>query len=917
MTRALSRVTNCARRWGALCVGKFLCLIGRWVLALRYRVVVQGAETVRQRGTKGILFLPNHPALIDPVILIAHLYGIFGIRPVAVEDQLQAPLVGALAKLLGVLHIPTLSTVEEDSVKAVQESIERCIQALRHGDNVLLYPAGRLMRQGCERLGGVSGAHRIISELPDVRVVLIRTTGLWGSSFGWASGRAPRLQRGFLGHLGSMLLSGVFFMPRRAVHVQLAEPDDLPRQGERVALTAYLDQFYNKVAQPPLYVPYDIWEKGGTRELPEAPRSQAKASGDAPAATRHMVIARLQAITGIDGLRDDQELVRDLGLDSLAIVNAILWLETEFGVSVPSPEAVRTVGELVMAACGSASSEPVPVRVGRPPAGWWANTGNARVQIPGGSSIQEVFLAQARRHPGQVIVADLVQGSRTYRELIAAILALVPKIAALPGQFVGIMLPASVAADAAFMATLFAGKTPVMVNWTSGPRVVKLGLNGVGAPKILTAQALLRRLSAQGFPLAELGDRLVPLEILAGTISGTEKLSALIRSFCSWRSLAQVVPKDTAVVLFTSGSEALPKAVPLSHQNILTNIRDSLSIFSVFESDRLLGILPPFHSFGLTGTSLLPLLAGLKVVHHADPNEVATIVSVIERFKPSILLSTPTFVHNIARAGSESALGSLRLCITGADKCSRETYDAVKTICPKCAILEGYGITECSPIVSVMREDDITPGTIGKLLPSVRAMVIGLDTHRPVAPGDTGMLLLRGPSIFSGYLNYDGASPFERLENESWYRTGDLVAIDDQQRLVFKGRLKRFVKIGGEMISLGAIEEVLLKSFGKPGDKGPCLAVLPTADERHPELVLFTMRALDRGQVNEVIRLAGLSGLHHIRIVQEVPRIPLLGTGKPDYRTLAQGLTPGGNPQLPKGAGPAEELHGMVDIASS
>jgi len=872
--------------------------------------VVEGIATVLRRGTEGILFLPNHPALIDPVILITYLYGRFGVRPVAVEDQIKAPLVRALATLFGVLPIPTLSEVDEQSAKAVQQSIDRCIQALRRGDNVLLYPAGRLMHRRCENLGGVSGAYRIISEIPNVRVVLVRTTGLWGSSFGWASGRRPRLRHGLFGHLRQMLMSGVFFAPKRAVHVELVEPEDLPRRGERPDLTAYLDQFYNHVAAPALYVPYSIWERGGPRELPEPTPSKAQVVNDAPAATRSTVIARLQTMTGFKELEDDQELAQDLGLDSLAIVDALLWLESEFGVSVPNPEAVRTVGDMIMAACGGASSESTQVRSRRPSAGWWANAGKARVQMPAGSSIQEVFLAQARRHPGQVIAADLLQGTRTYRQLIAAILALRPKIAALPGQFVGIMLPASVAADAAFMATLFAGKTPVMINWTAGPRVVQLGLDRVGVPKILTSQALLRRLSAQGMGLAGLEDRLVPLETLAGTIRWTERLSALIYSFCSWRGLARVAAKETAVVLFTSGSEALPKAVPLSQLNLLTNIRDALSIFDVFESDRFLGLLPPFHSFGLTGTLLLPLLAGMRVVHHADPNEVATIGTIIETFRPTILLATPTFVANIVRANAGSDLSSLRLCITGAEKCSREIYGSVKAACPQCVLLEGYGITECSPIVSVMREDDVAPGTIGKLLPSLRAIVMDIDTHRPAAPGQTGMLLLRGPSIFSGYLNHDGPSPFEQLENETWYRTGDLVTIDEHQRLIFKGRLKRFAKIAGEMVSLAAIEEVLMQSYASPADQGPCLAVLATSDEHHPELVLFTTRALDQTQVNKTIRQAGLSGLHNIRIVEEVSRIPVLGTGKPDYRTLEQWLTSGSGPGRTKGLVATEELPG-------
>ena len=873
-----------------------LCLLGRGILALRYRVHIQGAAIERRRATRGILFLPNHPALIDPVILIAHLHGKFGVRPLALADQIEAPVVRALANLLGVLRVPRLSELDEGSVKQVQRSIDLCIEALQRGENVLLYPAGRLMRHRLETLGGVSAAHHIISELPDIRVVLVRTTGLWGSSFGWASGRPPRLKDGLVGHVPQVLASGLFFTPKRKVELQLSEPDDLPRQGKREELNAYLDNFYNHAAPAALYVPYSIWEKGGTRELAEPMLATRPSINDAPAATGQIVLAHLREVTGIDGLREDQDLARDLGLDSLAITDTLLWLEREFAVSVPGVESVRTVGDMIMAACGGASAESTDVQIRAPSAGWLANAGSARVQIPDGPSIQHVFLAQARRNPGQVIVADVQQGSRTYRDLITGILALRPKIAALPGQYVGIMLPASVAADTVFLATLFAGKTPVMINWTAGLRVVQLGLDMVGIEKILTAELLLHRLSAQGIELAALGDRLVSLEKMAGSVRWTEKLSAAIRARFSWRSLDRFTAVDTAVVLFTSGSESLPKAVPLSHLNLLTNIRDALSSFHIFQSDRLLGILPPFHSFGLTGTLLLPLLCGVKVVHHPNPNEVAALGKIIENYRVTILLSTPTFIANIVRASAGRDLTSLRLCVTGAEKCSRETYDSVKSSCPRAIILEGYGITECSPIVSVMREDDVQPGTIGKPLPSVVALVMDIDTHRPALTGRTGMLLLRGPSIFGGYLSYSGPSPFETVDGETWYHTGDLVKADEQQRLTFMGRLKRFAKIGGEMVSLPAIEEVLMHSYALPDDKGPCLAVLPTADQNHPELVLFTIRELDREQVNRTIREAGLSGLHNVRIVRRIPQIPVLGTGKTDYRTLAQMLATGTAP---------------------
>jgi long-chain-fatty-acid--[acyl-carrier-protein] ligase len=348
-------------------------------------------------------------------------------------------------------------------------------------------------------------------------------------------------------------------------------------------------------------------------------------------------------------------------------------------------------------------------------------------------------------------------------------------------------------------------------------------------------------------------------------------------------------------VLFTSGSENLPKAVPLSHANLLTNIGDVLRAVALKEDDALIGMLPPFHSFGITVTTVLPLCTGLRTVYHPNPTEASVLARVIEAYGVTILVGTPTFLHGIVRAADERQLASLRLAVTGAEKCSDTVYQALRQRCPTATILEGYGITECSPIVSANTPECSVAGSIGKLMPSLEGAVVGLEDGQRVAPGGAGMLLVRGPSIFSGYLQHEGESPFVTFEGRSWYRTGDLVRQDASGVLYFEGRLKRFVKLGGEMISLPAIEGVLLPRFASDAAEGPPLAVEAVGTADNPEIVVFTPLALEREELNRAIREAGLSPLHHVRRVIRVPVIPVLGTGKTDYRGLKEAYLALGN----------------------
>ena len=227
--------------------------------------------------------------------------------------------------------------------------------------------------------------------------------------------------------------------------------------------------------------------------------------------------------------------------------------------------------------------------------------------------------------------------------------------------------------------------------------------------------------------------------------------------------------------------------------------------------------------------------------------------------------------------------------MTGAEACPEKVYEALKAKCENAVILEGYGVTETSPIISLNDPHNPKPLTIGKVLPGMEYIIVNSQTLEPQMPPCSGLLLVRGPSVFGGYLNYEGKSPFVEVTGKRWYSTDDLVSVDAKGVLTFKGRLKRFVKLGGEMVSLPAIEAALQSQFASEDDKGPVLAVEATEAE-NPELVLFTTLEIDRETANRKIHEAGLSGLHNIRKVVKLNEMPLLGTGKTNYRELKQML---------------------------
>jgi long-chain-fatty-acid--[acyl-carrier-protein] ligase len=386
------------------------------------------------------------------------------------------------------------------------------------------------------------------------------------------------------------------------------------------------------------------------------------------------------------------------------------------------------------------------------------------------------------------------------------------------------------------------------------------------------------------------------IEDLLATVGKLERVRTLLR--VRWRpgsvrrAIPAVMPDQPAAVLFTSGSEKAPKAVPLTHANLLSCQRGVVEMMDATREDVILGFLPAFHSFGLTITTLLPLVTGLRVVHHPDPTDAVNLVHKIKAYGVSILVGTPTFVHYILERASPGSLASLRLLVVGAEKCPPALLERCRQQALKLTVVEGYGITECAPVVSVDSPSAPRPGSIGKPLPGVSVRVVDLENGAVLPAGQMGMIQVSGPTVFPGYLHHDGPSPFIEEMGKRWYVTGDLGELDADGYLWFRGRLKRFLKAGGEMISLPALEDPFARLY-PPTRDGPRVAVEGVEHEQGRRIVLFTTEALDVREANAFLVREGFHGVMRLDEVRRIEKIPILGTGKTDYKQLhAQILDP-------------------------
>ena len=485
--------------------------------------------------------------------------------------------------------------------------------------------------------------------------------------------------------------------------------------------------------------------------------------------------------------------------------------------------------------------------------------------------------AKSKFDRGQAVVLDALRNEASYSRIVLGSAVLGRKLAALsaPGERVGVLLPNSVGVVVTFFGLQAYGRVPAMLNFSVGAESAIAACTAAQLRTVVTSRVFVEKAKLDKLVEAiSTKARVVYLEDLRAGIGAWDKLAGKAGSLFPARLPGMSTDPDAAaVVLFTSGSEGVPKGVVLSHRSLLANCAQVRSVVDINPSDRLFNALPVFHSFGLTGGTLLPLLSGIRTFLYPSPLHYKLVPELVYAEQSTIMFGTDSFLTGYARNAKPEDLRSLRFLVAGAERVKAETRATFWEKFQK-PIYEGYGATELAPVVSLNTPSHFRTGTVGRLLP-------GIDHRLEPVPGIErgGRLFVSGPNVMAGYLKADAPGVLQP-PLDGWYDTGDIVEVDAEGYVTILGRAKRFAKIAGEMVSLSSAENLVQAVW--PDDMH---AVVAAPDPRKGErLILVTTRkGAIVAELSAGAKPRGVGELTVPRQIIEVEKVPLLGTGKIDY----------------------------------
>jgi len=519
---------------------------------------------------------------------------------------------------------------------------------------------------------------------------------------------------------------------------------------------------------------------------------------------------------------------------------------------------------------------------------------------------EECIRGLKRRRFSTAVVDGIDNSALSRAKLLGAAAALSRFLRAqFRDERIAIVLPAGKASMVTNLAVTLAGKVAVNLNFTMGRAANESCCRRAKLRVAVSASQFIERV--KDFPWPE---RVLKLDELMPQLKPQILFWWMMSILCPRPLLVRIlgVPKTgghaEAILLFTSGSTGEPKGVVLSHRNIVGNVSQFRDLLDAKRDDAILGSLPFFHSFGCTVTLWYPLIEGVRIVTYPNPLEAAKNAALVDQYKLTLLLATPTFLRAYLRRAEPHQLRSLRLVITGAEKLPLDLAKAFEDRF-KQRVFEGYGLTETSPVVSVNLPEpqprkpgeEVQPssrlGSVGKMAPGIAAEIREAESERKLSLHETGMLWLRGPNIFEGYL-HDEERTAEVLR-DGWFKTGDIGRFDEDGFLFIEGRLSRFSKIGGEMVPHESVESKIVDLLGLAGRDERVLAIVGVQDEAKGEaLILLSAVDVDLAALRDKLRDAGVPNLWIPKKVCRVEAIPVLASGKLDLKKCQELATSSG-----------------------
>ncbi|RWB51785.1 AMP-binding protein [Mesorhizobium sp.] len=501
----------------------------------------------------------------------------------------------------------------------------------------------------------------------------------------------------------------------------------------------------------------------------------------------------------------------------------------------------------------------------------------AEARLYGSNLDRGLFLAMrdaaTRVGASHPIIEDVISGALSYRKMFIGARVLGRRFEAVtaPGEAVGLLLPNANGVVLSFVGLISAARVAAMINYTAGPASVTAAIRTAVIRTVVSSRAFIEKAGIDDIVAAVEagGAKMLWLEDVRESVTVLDKVAAAL----FWRfPLQRQQAAKAAVILFTSGSEGTPKAVVLSQRSLLANAMQAEARVTISPADILLNVLPVFHSFGLTGGTILPLVTGVKLFLYPSPLHYKIIPEIARKVKPTVMFGTDTFLANYARTAKDGDFSSLRFVVAGAEAVKPETRRVYRDRF-QASIIEGFGLTEAAPVVAVNTAIHNRDGTVGRLLPAIRMKLEPVE-----GISDAGRLWLDGPNMMMGYMTADRPGELQPLEG--WHDTGDIVSVDRDGFITIRGRAKRFAKIAGEMVSLGAVE-MLVQSLW-PEEHHAAVAV---PDKRRGERIVLVTTAGDASaeELRQFGKKAGAAELMVPGDIVKVEEIPVLGSGKTDY----------------------------------